>query len=111
MSKWSASWSGNFPNFCRGEWRLYRDDVLVADAKTIPFGHGPANTFGTYRQWTFDEDWSEVWYEYEEGLTMDSWIDLYAEWLRGIAAPEEWCRIYEAFRKEDWRSGCCGGCI
>lgn len=109
MSEWNAIWSGSYPNLCSGHWTLYKDGEKV-DTE-IPFQGYDANTYGEYSSWYFDDDWMDRWDYYYDGLECDKWCETYKDWLSTIASDDEWPDIYYAFNVEDWRSGCCGGCI
>ena len=111
MSKWEAKWDGCYPNLCSGTWTLYSNGKKV-DTK-IPFTgrRGHAETKGEYDSWSFDDNWSEEWSSYTDGLPVDEWCEKYGFWLETIAPKEEWESIYSAFQAEDWRPGSCGGCI
>lgn len=109
MSVWEAKWSGKWPCLCSGEWTLYRDREKVNI--DIPFQEGPASTYKTYSEWYFD-NWLEHWRDYEDGLKFEDWKITYQDFLEELTQdPQEWEKIYLAFQKNDWRYGCCGGCI
>ena len=109
MTKWTAEWTGRYPCVCSGEWKLFKNGEPVQIFP--PFHDTCAGTFGTYDRWSFNEDWSEEWEQYEDGLFCEDWCAYYSEWLETIAPKEEWEAIFDAFQQEDWRHGCCGGCI
>ena len=108
MTKYYAEWTGEYPNLCHGEWRLYRNEKELN--VEIPFQGSPADTFGVYSEWWF-ENWSEVFGDYEDGLSCKEWCEEYQEWLSKIAPEQDWNKIFEAFQENDWRYGECGGCI
>lgn len=116
---WRAKWTGSFPNLCHGVWKLWHDDEEIPKDKILfnsnydgVYWEGePANTYGTYYDWSFGEDWIEEWHSYEHGLDCDEWCEEYSEWLSTLAPKEEWPEIYDAFNILDWRHGSCGGCI
>ena len=109
MLKYEAKWSGGYPCLCSGEWKLYINGEL--SEVEIPFQGEPADTYGTYPSWHFDENWCEVFEDYEEGLNVDAWCEEYKDYLDLIAPVSDWPLVYEAFSSEDWRHGSCGGCI
>lgn len=79
MNEYVAEWSGYYPFLCSGEWTLYKNgELLDVD---IPFQNEPANTYGTYESWYFDESWLEQFEYYEDGMNAEEWIDEYKEWL------------------------------
>lgn len=70
------------------------------------------NTYGTYQSWYFDENMSEVFEDYTDGLECEEWIEANKEWLDGISEDISVQRdIFMAINAEDFRSGSCGGCI
>ena len=110
MSSWTAEWTGKYPCLCSGEWILYRDDEPVDT--DIPFQSECAGTYRTYSRWYFDDNYSEHWEEYEDGLDADAWIDEHWDWLQTLTDDEdEYHDIFFAFQDKDWRSSSCGGCI
>lgn len=106
---WSAEWSGRYPNLCEGAWSLYHNGSPVYT--DIPFQGEPADTYGTYRTFSFDRDGEEGWREYEDGMDCATWCETYAEWLDTVAPDDEWEDIFHAFQECDWRHMSCGGCI
>lgn len=111
MSKniWKTEWTGTWPCLCCGEWILYKNGKKVDT--NIPFGEDDAGTYGSYDLWSFGEDYSEEWEEYEDGMDCNEWIEAYKDWLKTIAEEDEWEDIFGAFQINDWRRGSCGGCI
>lgn len=133
MAEWKTEWTGSYPNLCSGSWILYKDGVEIPLTESFPFGEDwvseeeakeefedgkagflyftPADTFGTYSTWHF-EDWMEVFEDYEDGLLVDAWIKEYKDWLMEIdPSGNDWKDIYAAFCENDWRHNSCGGCI
>ena len=110
--KWEAQWSGHYPCYCHGEWKLLCDGKPVnLDAAGCPFIENNAGTYGEYSAWSFDAGWEETWFTYTSGLGYKKWCKENAHWLHNLNAPYDWREIYKAFRDSDWRRGCCGGCI
>lgn len=106
-----AEWTGNFPNLCSGEWKLNVNGVDVSDKIPECLRNSPMNTFGTYSTWHFDDDYDEVWEDYEDGLEEIDWIKRNNSWLSNISPDETvWSNIYYAFQSCDWRHLSCGGC-
>lgn len=103
----TATWTGDWPVLCHGEWKLEVDGVDYTHLIPEDMRESPMNTFGTYQSWHF-EDWMEVFEDYEDGLYFGDW---YAAnpWVDAIPAPA--IEIYCAFAEQDWRPGSCGGCI
>lgn len=135
-NKWQTKWTGDYPNLCSGNWILYKNGKeLNVDIpfnknikiKRLPFGYKgkyieengfykiligkPANTFGEYQEWYFNDDSLEEFKFYKDGLKCDEWCETHKEWLKTIAPESEWHSIFEAFQENDWRHDSCGGCI
>lgn len=108
MSDWRAVWTGGYPCLCVGEWQLFKDGRRVHE---VPYGMEPAYTEGTYQRWQFDEDWLEVFEDYEDGMSESEWIGENRLWLSDIADEEDFPKIFRAFQESDWRYMSCGGCI
>lgn len=121
MGRVSVKWTGCYPCLCTGEWTKF-----IVDGKDytnlIPFNEDvedgvvyyatDAGTFGEYQGWYFNEEYLEEFYSYEDGLEENEWIQKNDYWLKKITDDYELkAEIFEAFQKEDWRSGECGGCI
>lgn len=107
---WYADWSGNYPCLCSGEWTLYHNGEEI-DVK-IPFQNDPANTFGEYSEWYFDEDYIENERYYEDGLDEEEWIKENIEYLKQVTDDnKQYEYIYKAFQENDWRYGSCMGCV
>lgn len=103
-----AIWSGCWPTLCFGSWTLKVNGVDYTHLIPEELRDGPMNTFGTYQSWHFDDDWSEVFEDYEDGLYFEAWYER-NPWVDAVPAlPVE---VYTAFAEHDWRHGSCGGCI
>lgn len=110
MNKWKVEWTGGFPALCSGEWRIYKNGELLNIEP--PFGDNPADTYGEYSNWYFNDDYMEETEYYEDGLDVYEWIEEYKGWLQTLTDnEEEWEDIYYQFQNSDWRHGSCGGCI
>lgn len=109
--KYTAEWSGKFPNLCSGIWTLFLNDEIVD--VDIPFQGQPANTNGIFYCWHFADGWEEVWDDYEDGMPFADWATEYEDYLQEVAGNDydAWRAIYEAFQAADWRPSSCGGCI
>lgn len=107
-----ANWSGSYPCLCFGKWTLKVNGENVSNKIPKDLRNESMNTYGTYEQWHFDDNYSEVFEGYEDGLEMYEWIEENAYWLDQITndynTQEE---IFKAIQQEDFRSGSCGGCI
>jgi len=112
----TAKWTGRYPSLCCGHWEI------IVDGEYLPIPEDKAqetmNTYGTYESWHFDEHWSEVFEDYQEGMYESEWFDENKSWIDvGLAQIKkhfgymDYCALYEAIRKEDFRRGSCGGCI
>ena len=108
MNMYTTEWTGTYPNLCSGEWTLFKYSEKV-DVE-IPFQGNPANTFGIYSEWWF-ENWSEVFGDYEDGLSCEEWCKENKDYLEKVAPKSDWPLVFEAFQENDWRHGSCGGCI
>ena len=102
-----AIWTGEYPSFCHGEWKLMIDGVDLSHLIPKELRNSPMGTFGTYQSWHF-EDWMEVFEDYEDGLYFEAWYER-NPWVDAVPAPP--IEIYSAFSEQDWRHGQCGGCI
>ena len=103
-----AKWSGKYPNLCQGVWSIFVDGIDYSDYIPKEIRHSPMGTHGFYSEWSFDDDYGEVWEEYEDGLHFGEWAKQ-NDWVKNI--PANPFDIYCAFNVEDWRYDSCGGCI
>ncbi len=110
-----AEWSGSYPSLCYGHWSILVDGISLPIPKD-KIGE-PMGTFKTYEEWHF-ENWSEVFTSYEDGMDETEWIDVNKSWIdAGLKEINktfsfyDYCDLYDAIRKEDFRRGSCGGCI
>lgn len=106
----TAEWTGCFPCLCFGEWIIRIDGQpveLPEDVRTSPM-----HTYGSYDSWSFNDDWSEQWDSYEDGLTFKPWLAENERWVSelGLSSEEEH-DLFDAISAVDWRHGSCGGCI
>ncbi len=109
---WYTYWSGSWPCLCSGEWMLYHNGEKI-DVE-IPFQGEPADTYGSYSQWSFggESGWDEELEFYEDGLCEEAWIEENIEYLKKVTNDDEqYGYIYKAFQVSDFRIGSCGGCI
>lgn len=111
-----ATWSGSYPSLCCGRWSISVDGVIlpIPDNKIKE----TMNTFGVYTSWHFDVHWSEIFEDYEDGLGKSQWIAENKSWIdEGLAkinkhfSYDDYCILYDAIQKQDFRMGSCGGCI
>lgn len=108
----NAWWSGSYPTLCYGEWTLEVNGENVSGLIPDHLRNNEMNTHGTYQEWYFDEDWREVFEDYEDGLYCHDWIAENKYWLDNITTDyETQMEIFYAISDEDWRHGSCGGCI
>lgn len=107
-----VNWSGSYPCLCCGEWTLKINGENVSNKIPDELRTGSMNTYGSYEEWYFDDNYLEVFGSYEDGLEMNEWIEENAYWLDQITSDyntqEE---IFKAIQKKDFRLGSCGGCI
>ena len=105
----TAKWTGCYPCLCDGEWIITVGDEKVElpdKVRTSPMG-----TRGSYNTWTFNEDYDDVWSQYEDGLDFEPWLQGNS-WVSSLnLSHKEERALYDAISKEDWRYGSCGGCI
>jgi len=108
----NAIWTGKYPTYCRGEWILEIDGKNVSDRIPDEYRYDcPMGTFGKYEKW-YLSDYQEKWETYKDGMKERIWIRENSDWLNNITAdPEVQKEIFKAIQKQDWRYGCCGGCI
>lgn len=107
-----AKWSGSFPCLCHGQWTLIINGNDVSDKIPGELRTSPMNTFGEYETWSFNDDWSEEWETYTDGLHREDWIKTNKTWLDTITTnPSVQRKIFSLIQEEDWRHGSCGGCI
>ena len=111
-TKVKAKWNGKYPNFCSGQWTLIVNGVDVTDKIPMNLINSPMNTYGIYNNWRFSSDWDVIWDNYYDGLSCSEWIKENDYWLNEITKDNSIkSDIYYAINSEDFRQGCCGGCI
>lgn len=111
-TKVKAKWNGKYPNFCSGQWTLIVNDVDVSDKIPNELKYSPMNTYGTYGRWYFNSNWHVITENYSHGLSCSEWIEKNDYWLNEITKDNSIkSDIYYAINSEDFRQGCCGGCI
>ena len=107
-----ANWSGSYPCLCHGEWTLKVNGINVSHLIPEKLRNNEMNTYGTYETWSFDDDYMEVFEDYEDGLKCNDWIKENKYWLDTITANREvQIEIFNAISEEDFRRNSCGGCI
>lgn len=107
-----AKWSGSYPNLCSGEWTLIVDGKDVSDKIPNNLRNSEMNTYGSYQSWHFDENYSEVFENYHDGLECDEWIKANKDWIDTISTDYGvQVDIFHAINASDWRHGSCIGCI
>ena len=100
-----ASWTGKWPNYWVGKWTLICDGIDYSEL--IPFRDSCANTEGGFTERSLSGE-----KYYYDGLDKYGWIEENKTWLNKISTnPKDHVLIFEAFQDNDWRPGCCGGCI
>lgn len=107
-----VKWTGKWPRLCYGEWKL----IIDGEDKSsfIPEDRLRENmdTYGTYREWRFGNDYEEIWSSYEDGMNCQDWISFNKDWLNNISTDEAIQeQLFYEFQASDWRHGSCGGCI
>lgn len=107
-----ANWSGSYPCLCHGTWILEVNGVDVSSSIPEGLRYDEMNTFGIYDTWSFDDDYMEVWEDYEDGLKCDEWIKENKYWLDTITNDSDTqIEIFNAINEEDFRRNSCGGCV
>lgn len=105
-------WSGSYPCLCHGEWTLVVNGKNVSDLIPNELRNSEMNTYGTYSEWYFGDNWLEETRDYDDGLMCDDWIEENKYWLDNITNDYNvQTEIFYAISKEDFRHGSCGGCI
>lgn len=107
-----VEWTGKWPCLCYGEWKLTIDGEDKSNLIPEELRESEMNTYGSYSQWRFEEDWEVVWENYVDGMPCRDWIENNKYWLDNISSDyniQE--QLYCAFQTRDWRHGSCGGCI
>ncbi|QPB12455.1 hypothetical protein [Providencia phage PSTCR6] len=113
----SVHWTGSYPTFCFGEWKIFIDGIQLTGIENADF-----KTAGRYDCWAFTDNWDEEWDQYEDGLDEYEWTKkLLTEDINGLKASlirhgfelseALISDLYQAISNEDWRHGSCGGCI
>jgi hypothetical protein len=107
----NVEWTGKSPNLCHGEW------IIIINGKRLGgVGNDSMGTYGTYSTWSFDENWSEEWDEYECGgywyEELPNNLEMALK-LAGFNPKDENLikALYEKVQEQDWRHNSCGGCI
>ena len=107
-----ATWTGQYPCLCHGEWQLEVNGTDVSALIPEELRKSPMDTYGTYSCWSFDDNYIEQWGKYRDGLKGPEWISKNFDWLEKITNDRKVMgKIFSTFQKEDWRHGSCGGCI
>lgn len=108
----NATWTGNSPCLCHGEWILVINGNDVSNYIPDELKNSPMNTYGEFDKWRFNEDNLEEWYTETSGLKAEEWISVNDTWLQKITENHsEKIKIFEAINASDWRYFQCGGCI
>lgn len=108
----TVHWTGRYPTLCYGEWKIIIDGICLTGIEDSPF-----KTIGDYQSWHFEEDYSEVFEDYEDGESFSiGWLEtngLQDSLNRHgiILTEEEQIDLYDKIQSEDWRHNSCGGCI
>jgi hypothetical protein len=131
-----VNWTGSYPNLCSGHWIIKINSIELIDKANIPDSYESKyqrekkykyNSFMTenmetakeYSRWHFDENNSEVFEYYNDGLKYSDWIK--SEYGNNILtllgnnsiylSEEDLENLYNKIKEKDWRSSSCGGCI
>lgn len=107
-----AEWTGEYPNLCCGQWKLYMDGKDISSKIPEHLRTSEMGTYDEYESWSFTDDWDEECTTYIDGLQKDDWIKENKEWLDTISTDYSiQSQIFDAINEQDWRHGSCGGCI
>ncbi|MCM1217360.1 MAG: hypothetical protein NC548_22930 [Lachnospiraceae bacterium] len=106
-----VQWTGSYPAMCHGEWKIFKNGVDVSDVIPEELRDDHMNTAGEYQRWYFGKDYQEEWDTYESGLEEEEWIEKNPWTLKICDNYIEASELFHKIQKQDWRKGCCGGCI
>ena len=114
-----VEWTGSYPTLCFGEWIIKIDGVRIVDNTEDTILKKDMNTYGNYSNWHFDEDYSEIWEDYTDGLNYENWLQsdtgkslIELTKRNGFElTSEEIEDLYIKLQQQDFRTGSCGGCI
>ena len=109
-------WTGDYPTLCFGEWIIKYNGKELELPENITKSH--MNTFGEYESWHFDDNWSEVFESYVDGLNEFEWLTSNMSWVRPLFTKysipfneKSLKEFYKKIQEQDFRTGSCGGCI
>lgn len=105
----TVKWTGGYPNKCSGEWQITYNGVPVTLPDSVK--NESMSTSGDYDRWSFNDDYSEEWSSYHDGLGFDEWLKT-NNWARAVTTDvTELRELFDLISGQDWRHGSCGGCI
>ena len=113
-----VEWTGRYPNLCSGHW------IISVNGKPLPVprpnSEDNMRTLKDYQTWRFNEDWSEEWEDYEDGMGFNMWSVANVEWIHDSLKQideldgftlDDLENLYYKINEKDWRHNSCGGCI
>lgn len=111
-----VQWTGFFPNLCRGEWKLFinQEDLshLIPEEKRTKSMHIEGASYLDFDIDLDDDELDALYKKYENGLTCEEWIEDNKDWLVNLPIDKErWNELYECFKKYDFVTNTCGGCL
>ena len=108
----TVEWTGEWPNLCRGNWRIFKNNKNVSEYIPEELKIQPMETRKTYSFWSFDDNYSVEWEDQIQGLSEKEWIKKNNFWIKNFCENEnEKKELFQAIQEKDWRQGTCGGCI
>src|SRR5574343_1110548 len=67
----TVHWTGSYPCICYGELKIIIDGICLTGIES-----GPFKTLGWYQSWHFEEDYSEVFEDDEDGESFSiEWLE------------------------------------
>jgi hypothetical protein len=120
----SVEWTGSYPNLCSGKWIITIDGNEIIDNSKEQGNYDSAllsnmGTEGTYQSWHFDDNYSEVFEDYDAGYHFEEWYNSKSgKFLKKTIdnntremSKADMNYLFAELQKKDWRSNSCGGCI
>lgn len=106
-NNWEVKWdTPGFPVYCFGRWIIKKNGEEIQLPEEKRTNH--MNTFGKHE---IDEYWEPDRFVID-GLKEDEWIRENWYWLESACdSLEDAKMLYRKISKQDWRHGCCGGCV
>ena len=118
--KIEVNWTGSYPNLCSGKWIIKINGVeLIDNDRHNSILSSSMATYGSYSSWHFEENWIEVFDQYDDGYEFSTWqkqisikkLFTLIESHNISLSKDDKKSLYEKLQEHDWRNGSCGGCI